>query len=368
MVLSRWSPIVSTIALTGTLFGCSADEPAPEPVIRPVRYVQVFSTGGQRTRSFSGVARAGVESTLSFRVAGTIERVAVKVGDRVRRGQLIARLDPIDYEIQVKEAEASLRQADAQARNASADLQRVRALYENSNASVDDLDAARAGADSAEAQVESTAKRLDLARRQVTFTRLTAPVAGAVAEVDVEVNENVRAGDPVIMLTSGQRPEVELAIPEGLITQIEAGGSVTVTFDAVPDREFAAVISEVGVATTGTATTFPVIVRLDDGDAAIRQGMASEVTFEFTGDGAGPRYLVPSEAVAEDREGRLVFVVAPGADGLGTTHRRAVTVGELRTEGLEVLDGLSDGEFVVTGGVSRLEDGQTVRVPPLPES
>jgi multidrug efflux pump subunit AcrA (membrane-fusion protein) len=91
--------------------------------------MQVYRTGADRVRTFSGTARAGVESRLSFRVAGTVERVAVKVGDTVRPGQMLAELDPRDYELQVEDAEASLAQARARARNAESNLDRVRGLY-----------------------------------------------------------------------------------------------------------------------------------------------------------------------------------------------------------------------------------------------
>ena len=121
---------------------CGDPPPPAEPVVRPVRYVTALATGGQRTRTFSGVAQAGVESALSFRVPGAIVRLDVEVGDRVAAGGSIARLDPVDYELQVREAEASLRQAEARAENAAADLRRVRTLYENDNAARTDLDAA----------------------------------------------------------------------------------------------------------------------------------------------------------------------------------------------------------------------------------
>ena len=238
--------------------GCNEPPPPVEEPLRPVRTITVAASDGGRARSFSGVARAGLESTLSFRVAGAIEALPVRVGDRVGAGQLIARLDAVDYELQVKEAEAALSQTDAQSTNAAADLNRVRGLYENDNASRADLDAALAAAASAAAAVESAAKRLELALRQVEYTRLVAPGPGAIAEVAAEVNENVSPGQAVVVLTSGSRaPEVLVAVPEGLIRRIEAGATVDVSFDAIPDMSFSGIVTEVGVATTGTSTTFP---------------------------------------------------------------------------------------------------------------
>ncbi|MFQ6114519.1 MAG: efflux RND transporter periplasmic adaptor subunit, partial [bacterium] len=144
------SVFVGVISLT--FLACGGGEQKVEEIIRPVRYQQVYSTGGSRVRSFSGTARSGVESKLSFKVAGTVLEVPVKVGDKVRSGQLIARLDPKDYQLKVQQADASLARAKAEERNAKADYERIRALYENNNASKDDLDAARAGFESASAQ------------------------------------------------------------------------------------------------------------------------------------------------------------------------------------------------------------------------
>jgi RND family efflux transporter MFP subunit len=199
-----------------------------------VRYQEVFSTGSQRVRTFSGVTRSAVESNLSFRVAGNIRRRLVEVGDRVEQGQLIAELDPTDFELQVEESEASLLQAQAQARQAEADYQRVRGLYENRNAAKSDLDAGRAAAESARAQIDASIQRLEQARSQLSYTRLRAPLSGSIASVDVEVNENIRAGQRVAMLTSGSKPEVAVAVPESLIGQIQVGGEVQVRFDALP--------------------------------------------------------------------------------------------------------------------------------------
>ena len=272
------------------LLGHACSEPPPvEPVVRPVRHVTARATGGQRTRTFSGVARAGVESSLSFRVAGTIARLDVEVGDRVRAGAPIADLDPVDYELQVREAEASLRQAEARAGNAEADLRRVRSLYENDNAARTDLDAATAAADSAAAQVESVAQRLDMARRQVDYTRLNAPVAGAIADVRAEVNENVSPGQPVVVLASGSAPEVGFGVPEALIRQIREGMPVAVGFDAIPGERFEGVVTEVGVTTTAAGTTFPVTVRLGSDASDIRAGMAAVVDIVFGDEDGGGR-------------------------------------------------------------------------------
>jgi RND family efflux transporter MFP subunit len=353
--------VLAAVLWVTILPACESEEPVREPIIRPVRTQQVFSTGGTRVRTFAGTAQAGLESRLSFKVAGTVQVLNVKVGDQVKAGALIAELDPMDYRLQVEETEASLERARADLRNAEAKYARVRALYENRNASRDDLDAARAGAESARAQVHSIQKRLELAGSQLRYTRLKAATDGAIAEVGVEVNENVQAGQTVVLLTSGARPEVKVGVPGILISQVQEGGEVEVTFDSIPGTVFRAVVTEVGVV-TGMSTVYPVTVRLEEAHPGVRPGMAAEVAFRFGSADDRERFLVPSIAVGEDRNGRYVFVVKPGAEGLGVTHRTPVTVGELREEGIEILEGVSDGDLVVVAGVSKIVDGMTVRL------
>jgi len=250
----RLELIVAAFCLIAGLLGCENREPPTQPVIRPVRTEQVFSTGGTRVRTFSGTAQAGFQSRLSFRVPGKVRRVEVKVGDPVKPGQLIAELDPEDYRLQVQEIEASLERARAESRNAEANYSRIRALYENRNASRNELDSARAASESARAQALSLEKRLELVRAQLRYTRLEASTEGTIATVDVEINENVQAGQPVVLLTAGSRPEVVVGVPEILISQVHPGSRVTVSFDAVPHRAFSAAVTEVGVVTGASPT------------------------------------------------------------------------------------------------------------------
>ncbi len=342
---------------------CGKEKRESPTMIRSVRYQSVYASGGSRIRTFAGVAKAGVESKLSFRVNGVIDELYVKVGDTVKAGQVIAELDPTDFELKVAEADAALQQARAQARNASANFDRVSALWENRNTSLKDLDAARAEHESAKAAVKSGEKRLEQARLQLEYTKLRAPVNGAIADIMVEVSESVKDGNTVALLTAGSKLEVEVDIPGILIAQIREGEPVTVTFDAMPGGSIAGTISEVGVAATSQRTTFPVTVVLNKKNPDIRSGMAAQVAFKFGSGGTKEKVVVPPVAVSEDRKGRFVFVVEPEEPGFGIVHRREVAVGELSDEGLEILSGLSDGELLVTAGVTQITDEQKVRLP-----
>ncbi len=357
---------LAALVVLAAALGCGGPEPEAAPELRPVRTHRVEASGATAERTLAGVARAGVESRLSFRVAGTVVAVHVALGDSVRKGQVLARLDPTDYELKVEEAEAALAQGEAGLRRAQADYERVRALYENNNASKSELDAGRAAAESAQAQVRAVRKQLDLAQQQLGYTVLRAPIDGAVAEVDVEINEAVRSGEEVFLLTAGARPEVEVAVPEVMIVAVEMRQPVSVVFDALPGRVLAAEVAKVGVAAIGAASTFTVVARLVEEAPEVRPGMAAEVTFRLRSPGRERRIVVPGVAVGEDREGRYVFVLERGAGeaaGEGVVRRRAVEVGDevQGLGGIEIRSGLEAGEEVVTAGVRRLADGMRVR-------
>jgi RND family efflux transporter MFP subunit len=163
-------------------------------------------------------------------------------------------------------------------------------------------------------------------------------------------------------LTGESELEVEVSVPEGMITSIREGDEAIARFDALPDQDFAATVTEVGVSATGGATTYPVTVSLAENPEAVRPGMAATVNFQFESQGGPDVILVPAHAVSEDAAGRFVYVVEPTGDGLGIARRREVVVGEISDLGLEILSGLSNGDLLVTAGVSRIRDGLEVKV------
>jgi len=352
--------IVLPISIVLILSSCQKEQKTIE-IIRPVRTEQVFSTGGARSRSFTGVVKSGSESRLSFKVPGTVQRVSVEIGDKVKSGALLVKLDPTDYDIQVKEAENARDLARASEVQSKANYERVRTLYENRSASKSALDAARAAYESAHEQDNIAKKRRKLARRQLEYTELRAPVSGAVSEVRIEENENVQAGQTVIIFSSGSKMEVQITMPEMLIAQVHEGDDVLVSLDAVAGKSFKAKVTEVGVSSTSYSTTYPVIVQLADKDPGIRPGMAAEVSFEFKASGDSDDIVVPPLAVGEDRLGRFVFVVEPADSGYGIVHKKPVIIGELDSEGIRIVEGLNDGEYLVIAGVSKITEGQKVK-------
>ena len=358
----RKIPILAAMAAIIAILGCE-DEPEEPEVIRPVRYVMVEGSDSATQRTFSGVAKAGQESRLSFQVSGQVLDVPINVGDTVKKGQTIARMDPADYALQLQNAQASAAQSRAQERNAKATYERTRALYENQNASRQDLDADRTAYESGRAGLEAAHQQIRLRQRQLGYTHLKAPEAGTLATVDIEVNEYVQAGELVATLLAGDQIEVSVSVPASVIRSIERGAEAKARFNSLEGKVLAGTVTEVGVASVGGATTFLVTLRLTEGQDQVRAGMSADVTFVFESAKDGPNYALPISAVGEDRTGRFVYMLQSEGEGLGTVHRSPVQVGEILSDGIEILEGVKPGDLVVTAGVSRIYDGLQVRVP-----
>ncbi|MEL6393068.1 MAG: biotin/lipoyl-binding protein, partial [Bacteroidota bacterium] len=172
--------------------GSSNTETTTEPLLRPVRYATIDQAGSLNAYSLSGVAQADQQSNISFRVGGSIRNLNVKLGDRVRRGQLIATLDPVDYSISRDQAAASEQGANAnlvsaenQLANARSNYRRIEQLYENNSVPLSDFEQAKLNLESAESNYEavqssliSATRQLEAARNQVSYTQLKAPFSG----------------------------------------------------------------------------------------------------------------------------------------------------------------------------------------------
>ena len=344
--------------------GCGQSDVPPEERLRPVRFITVSDANVFRDRSFSGISKSSRESRLSFKVSGTVINLPVQIGQRLDAGDLIAELDPAGYVLQAQQAQASLVEAQANQRRAAANYERTKGLYANSNASLNDLDSARAQAESASAVVRAASKALEIARLNVSYTRLSADSACSIASLNVEVNENVGAGQQVAAVSCGDAYEVTLDLPESLIGSVDEQTPVSIRFGAIPDQEFSGEISEIAVASGPGAAAFPVVVKVAGTHPALRSGLAADVTFQF--DSAASQdggFVLPVNAVIKDPNGSFVFVAEP-ADKAGEAivRRRVVKLGELTQSGIEVAEGLTVGDRVITAGISVIREGQRVLV------
>jgi RND family efflux transporter MFP subunit len=351
-------------AAFGAVVACGEEPPAAkEEVIRLVRVEPVETSGGGAKRSFSGTVKAGAETKLSFKVGGTLSSFKLKVGDKLEKGAVVARLESQEQSLQVEAAQARVAQGEAQLRNAQANNDRVRSLYENNTATQAELDLARSSFDSSKAALKGAKKQLQLAQQQAGNTVLRAPVSGVVAKVSSEDGENVGPGQAIAIVNSGTLSKVEVALPESIIGGAKEGGACTVRVDALDGSEFAATITEIGVTTGGVGTTFPLVATFDEPTDKVRPGMIARVSIAFGDAETEPKIRVNPKAATEDRGGRYVYIASPTTGVFAEVKRRKVKVGELSSAGLHIESGVKPGDLVITAGLSFLEEGKKVRLP-----
>lgn len=353
--------IVMAMACAALTLGACTDAPViEEPLIRPVRYIEVLPGGALQQRIFSGVAKAPLEADISFKVPGNITQIDVVVGDAVTAGQSVAKLDPTDYDVQLIEAEAGLQRARAELRNAESIFERTRELYENRNVSKSDLDNARAGAESAAAFVRAVEQQLEAARLQRSYTELRAPQVCTIASRYVQENQNVSAGQPVVRVNCGECVELVIDVPAVWIGRMTVGVEAGVEIPALGQRGFKAIVSKVGVAAERGASTYPVTLAVSEDCNDLRSGMAANVEFSMAGLQANG-ITVPFISVGEDRDGNYVFVLEQADGETYRAVRRRIEIDPLPSPaGIGVRDGLAVGELIATAGLRRLTDGQIV--------
>ncbi len=365
------------LLLTSTLLSsCGGKDSGPaEAPVRPVRHGKIQKSGDLENQTFSGTAQASKEANLSFKVNGTINKLNVQIGDKIRRGQVIASLDAIDYSVQFDQAVAQLKSAETQIKTAESQLtasrsnyERIEKLYENNSVPLSDYEQAKSSYETAQsqheaaiAQVTASQKQVQSSQNQVNYARLTAPFSGVITKVNAEENEFVPAGNPIAVLSAETQPEVSVGVPEIFISKIRKGEKVKIHFSILPGQELDGTVQEVGFSSANTST-YPITVRIDNPAKEIRPGMAANVTFKFGGQRDGQQYLVaPVKAIGEGPEGNFVFKLQPEGDNYRAV-KQTITVGNLLANGFEVKEGLQDGDLVATAGLKSLLDGMIVKL------
>ncbi|MGD9036136.1 MAG: efflux RND transporter periplasmic adaptor subunit [Syntrophobacterales bacterium] len=346
-------------------FGCGKEEKPPE-VIRSIRWIKVAETSTKQVRMISGTTKPVDQTALSFAVSGTVETVKVRLGDQVKKGQVLAELDQQPFVLGVRDAEAELSKAQANRVERRANYERYLALYESNNASKAELDEARASFDSAESQVKAATAQLGLARRDLRKTRLTAPFNGTISVKEIEPFIEVPRGRAVFGLDGEESGfEVSTEVPEAVVINLSVGEQADVVFPSLNNRRVPGVITEVG-ARSREATTFPVTVQIEENFPELRSGMSVEVAFEFIpqsekGEPIVTGLLVPLQAFLVGAEKtHFVFVYDEKSSTVKKTQIEALN---LRENDVIVKPGaLKAGDIIATAGAAFLSDGQRVNL------
>lgn len=342
------------------LFACGSDEEGisrEKEIIKPVKYAEISLSGGIQQRRFNGSARSGSETNLSFRTNGLIQQIRVKVGDRVRQGQLLAQLDQRDQSLSYEQGKSSVQSAKIQLETTKSSLERTKELYQASSSSLAEYEQSKNSYAAALSNYQTAQKALDLQASQFSYAKIIAPTKGVVSSVNAEINEFAQAGSPIIIMNSGGGDlEVNVGVPESYITRIKQGDKVQVVINR---QDIEGVVSEVGFSSS-SSTTYPVIVKVSEPNEEVRPGMPAEVTFSFGSVDEAPLLWVPVKAVGEDADNNFVFRLQLQADSGYQVEKVPIEIGPLGDNGFVVISGLEAGNLVATAGLRSLYNGRIV--------
>ncbi|CCQ10904.1 Probable Co/Zn/Cd efflux system membrane fusion protein [Pseudoalteromonas luteoviolacea B = ATCC 29581] len=347
------------LALVPFIVFLSACQEAPPPssseaLIRPVKLFTVNGQSNENIRHFPAEVVANQGSYLAFRVSGELMEFPALAGQHVNKGQLLAKLDPEDFQLQVEERQARYELALSQ-------LARIEKLKLQGVASQAEFDQALANKEVAESA-------LKIAKTNLENAELRAPFSGTVAKVFVKNFENIQAKQNILRLETRDLMDVVIQVPEKLVARVdkETNYQPTVMFDGFPNKSYELTIKEWDTQADPITLTYKVVFSLPvPTDFNLLAGMTGHVYIDLNKISSIDKnaHIVPVEAVFSNpdqtlKDNAFVWVYDVQTQ---TVSKKAVTVGKLHHNGIEVISGLEKDQIIVSAGVHHLKEGLKVR-------
>lgn len=349
-------PVAGLVIAALGLAGCSQEKAAVvQEVIRPVKVVEIGEAQTTRQLDYSGSVRARTEMNLGFRIAGKVTERLVDIGQHVNEGDVLARVDPSDYELSVKSAEASLDAAERQVETVDLARKRAEQLYAKNFAPKSQLDQATLSYDQAVATRDAARSTLAQAENQVHYTDLKASKAGIVTAISADIGQVVGAGTPVMTVAVDGEKEVLIAVPEMDIAGFRPGKEVKASFWSDDALTLDGKVREVAGSADPQSRTFAVRVSLPN-DPRVLLGMTANVA--ATVGSKAQLVSIPLTAMAEKDGKHIVWTVDRASD---TVHPRPIKIANFTADGVAVADGLKQGDVVVAAGTQFMTENLKVK-------
>jgi membrane fusion protein, multidrug efflux system len=346
---------------------------APPAIVVALQVHADSGTGASESIRYPVEAAARYSNAMSFRVAGKLIERNVRLGDSVRQGQVMARLDPVDAQTQAASAQASLDAADHRLMFAKQQLDRDQAQSAQNLIAANQLEQSQDSYAAALAGREQSAAQLVVARNTLQYNTLVADHDGVITSENADTGQVVSAGQAVYGLAWTGETDVNLDAAAGDLGRIAIGQSASVTFTALPGRHFEARVREVAPAADPQSRTYRVKLTLTQPGAAVRFGMTGDAVLSHVAAPSGmtagsasvdaPIFKVPATAIFHQGKNPAVWVIRPTDS---TLELRPVTVSSYGERSTLISEGLKDGDNVVLAGVHTVYAGQHVKpVKPL---
>lgn len=359
--MNRTFPAVSHLAMAAAcvLLAACSDPPAPAAVVKPVFVTTVTEAVSSQTRSFTSVVRARVETDLGFRTGGKVVDRLVEVGDVVKAGQALARLDPADYQLAVGAAADQMQATAVDAQQAASDEARFRRLLADGSVGSADHERQKARADAAAARLEQARRQLDMARNREGYTTLVAPYAGVITALRFERGQVVAEGQPVLSLARDGEREIVADIPEEWVGRVRTlTATATPWHDAKSSLRLA--LRELSPLASAQGRTFRVryAAAPESRSQVAALPLGSTMQLNLSSRPTGPAAAVlPVTALVKASGSAGVWALDDKGSGLVFKPVQVVGVDDASVH----VTGLATGSRVVSVGAQKLDAGITVR-------
>ncbi|WP_376692699.1 efflux RND transporter periplasmic adaptor subunit [Wenzhouxiangella sp. EGI_FJ10409] len=334
-------------ASLGLATACGSDdasdegEKGEETRAVPVEAVAARQDAIEAFYSATATLEADGEAAVVPRVGGRITAIEVEEGDRVAAGDVLARIDDERLGLELARAESDLKRLRQ-------DVNRQREMHERNMIATEAFERLAF-------ELESQQAAVDLARLQLSYTAITAPIDGVVSERMIKVGNMVSTTEPVFRVTTMDPLLATLHVPERELARLAPGQVSVLRADALPGERFAGVVDRISPVVDAASGTFRVTVELRDPSGRLRPGMFGR--FDIVHDRREQAVLVPVESVLIEDGEASIFVVDDGE-----AQRRSVEVGYRNNGDYEIVAGIEPGEAVVVTGQASLRSGARVQL------
>ncbi len=348
--------VVTILALLPLLAACKQEAEAPPAAPRQVRTTIIAPRDGATTTSLTGRIEAEDEVPLAFRIGGRLLENNGKLGERMQKGDLVARLESQNEENQLRAATAALAAAQAQYNQASGHYDRQRTLFRQGWATRATYETAEKGLKTAAAQVDAAEAQLSAAEDLLGFTELRADQDGVYTTIGPAAGEVVQPGQMIVRVARKDGRDAVFNVPSQIIRNAPSDPDIMVSLADDPSVKVRGHVREVSPQADPVTRLFEVKVTLENPPEAMRLGATVNGVMTTTQDAM---IEVPASALTRSEQQPAVWVVDPASN---TVALRPVEVKRFGEYLVAIADGLKSGDVVVTAGVQALHPGQQVRL------
>lgn len=320
--------------------------------------VETPAAAGERFLTASGKIEAVNSANLSTRMMGFIEDIHVKVGDKVKKGELLISINNSDLQAKRAQVNAGITEAEAAFNNAKKDYERFKALYEKQSASQKEMDDQTARFEMAKARLEAAQQMKNEVNSQFAYVNIRAPFSGVITNKFAEEGTMANPGQPLIAMESPGKFEVMARVPESEISRIKTGTGVDVIIKSI-NQTVKGTVTEVSTSARNTGGQYMVKVALEETDAEVLSGMYATVRFPIEKkETTTEAVMIPTEAIITRGDLKGVYTVS----AQNTAMLRWLRLGRTYGDRVEVLSGLTPDESYIVSAEGKLFNGAKVTI------